>query len=51
MLPTHLQLKRSSRIKNFEEYYNNFGDNSQNSTNSADFFDGSNRSIFGEAVA
>ena len=34
-----------------EEYYNNFGDNTQNATNSADFFDGSNTGPFGEGQA
>ena len=34
-----------------DEYYNNFGDNEQNATNSADFFDGSNTGPFGESVA
>ena len=33
------------------EYYNNFGDNSQNSTNFADFTDGRNLGAFGQAVA
>lgn len=33
------------------EYYNNFGDNKQNATNSADFFDGSNTGPFGLGVA
>lgn len=33
------------------EYYNNFGDNTQNSTNFADFTDGSNTGAFGQAVA
>lgn len=33
------------------EYYNNFGDNRQNATNSADFFDGSNTGAFGSAIA
>lgn len=32
------------------EYYNNFGDNRQNSTNFADFTDGSNAGPFGQAV-
>ena len=36
---------------NYEEYYMNFGDNKQNATNSADFFDGSNTGPFGEGVA
>ena len=49
--PAASPVKKVQSAKNFDEYYNNFGDNSQNSTNSADFFDGSNRSIFGEAVA
>ena len=31
---------KSSNIT--DEYYNNFGDNEQNATNSSDFFDGSN---------
>jgi hypothetical protein len=41
----------------FNEYYNNFGDNLQNATNSADFVDGSNQGrgnrgrVFGEAIA
>jgi len=49
-----------SRIQNStnitDEYYNNFGDNLQNATNSADFVDGSNQGrgnrgrIFGEAI-
>jgi len=40
-----------------DEYYNNFGDNRQNATNSADFVDGSNQGrgnrgiIFGESIA
>ena len=33
------------------EYYNNFGDNSQNSTNFAAFTDGRNLGAFGQAVA
>jgi hypothetical protein len=33
------------------EYYNNFGQNSQNATNFADFTDGSNTGPFGQAVA
>lgn len=33
------------------EYYNNFGDNTQNSTNFGDFTNGSNSGAFGEAVA
>jgi len=33
------------------EYYNNFGDNSQNSTNFADFTDGRNLGAFGQGVA
>lgn len=32
------------------EYYNNFGDNKQNSTNFADFTDGSNKGAFGQSV-
>ena len=40
---------KSSNIT--DEYYNNFGDNEQNATNSADFFDGSNTGPFGEGVA
>ena len=32
------------------EYYNNFGQNSQNATNFADFTDGSNTGAFGQAV-
>lgn len=54
--------KRSSKIADanpFEytssnitdEYYNNFGDNTQNSTNSADFTDGSNTGPFADAQA
>ena len=39
---------KSSNIT--DEYYNNFGDNEQNATNSSDFFDGSNNA-FGEGVA
>ena len=34
-----------------DRYYNNFGDNTQNSTNSADFTDGSNTGPFGDAQA
>jgi hypothetical protein len=33
------------------EYYNNFGDNNQNSTNFADFTDGRNLGAFGQGVA
>ena len=33
-----------------EEYYNNFGDNSQNATNFADFVNGTVRGVFGEAI-
>lgn len=33
------------------EYYNNFGDNRQNATNTADFFDGSNTGPFGSGFA
>ena len=40
---------KSSNIT--DEYYNNFGDNEQNATNSADFFDGSNTGPFGEGKA
>ena len=32
------------------EYYNNFGDNTQNSTNFADFTNGKNTGAFGQAV-
>ena len=32
------------------EYYNNFGDNRQNATNTGDFFDGSNLGPFGTAI-
>ena len=34
-----------------QEYYNNFGDNSQNATNFADFVNGTVKGAFGEAVA
>jgi hypothetical protein len=34
-----------------DEYYNNFGKNDQNSTNTADFFDGSNTGPFGSGFA
>ena len=34
-----------------QEYYNNFGDNSQNATNFADFVNGTVRGPFGEAIA
>ena len=37
--------------KDTNEYYNNFGDNTQNSTNFADFTDGSNTGAFGQAIA
>ena len=40
-----------NKEKNSNEYYNNFGDNSQNATNYSDFLDGSNRSIFEESFA
>ena len=40
---------KSSNIT--DRYYNNFGDNTQNSTNSADFTDGSNTGPFGDAQA
>ena len=33
-----------------EEYYNNFGDNSQNATNFADFVNGTVRGPFGESI-
>lgn len=33
------------------EYYNNFGDNTQNSTNFGDFTNGSNSGAFGQAIA
>ena len=33
------------------EYYNNFGNNSQNSTNFGDFTNGSNSGAFGQAIA
>lgn len=33
-----------------DEYYLNFGDNTQNSTNTGDFFDGSNPGPFGTAI-
>ena len=33
-----------------QEYYNNFGDNSQNATNFADFVNGTVKGIFGEAI-
>ena len=34
-----------------QEYYNNFGDNSQNATNFADFVNGTVKGAFGEAIA
>ena len=34
-----------------QEYYNNFGDNSQNATNFADFVNGTVKGAFGQAVA
>ena len=37
--------------KDTNEYYNNFGDNTQNSTNFADFTDGSNTGAFGQSIA
>ena len=40
-----------NKEKNSNEYYNNFGDNSQNATNFSDFVDGSSLSIFGESIA
>lgn len=40
-----------NKEKNSNEYYNNFGDNSQNATNFSDFLDGSNLSRFGESIA
>jgi len=40
-----------NKEKNSNEYYNNFGDNSQNATNFSDFLDGSNLSIYGESIA
>ena len=33
-----------------QEYYNNFGDNSQNATNFADFVNGTVKGPFGEAI-
>jgi len=41
----------SSKVNEHNEYYSNSGDNTQNSTNSADFFDGSNPGPFGGAIA
>ena len=40
-----------NKEKNTNEYYNNFGDNSQNATNFSDFLNGSNLSRFGESIA
>jgi len=40
-----------NKEKNTNEYYNNFGDNSQNATNFSDFVDGSSLSIYGESIA
>ena len=40
-----------NKEKNSNEYYNNFGDNSQNATNFSDFLNGSNLSRFGESIA
>ena len=34
-----------------QEYYNNFGDNSQNATNFADFVNGTVKGAFGESIA
>ena len=45
------QVNRVPFSRDTDEYYNNFGDNRQNATNSADFFDGSNTGPFGEGVA
>ena len=40
-----------SKVNEHNEYYSNFGDNTQNATNSADFFDGSNPGVFGGGIA
>ena len=40
-----------SKVNQHNEYYSNLGDNTQNATNSADFFDGSNTGAFGGAIA
>jgi len=49
--PAASPVQRVRSAINYEEYYMNFGDNKQNATNSADFFDGSNTGPFGEGVA
>ena len=49
--PAASPVKKIQSAKNFEEYYNNFGDNNQNSTNFGDFLDGSGSSPFTETVA
>jgi len=46
--PTNIPVNLGTVITN--EYYNNFGDNTQNSTNFADFTDGSNSGAFGQAI-
>ena len=40
-----------SKVNEHNEYYSNFGDNTQNATNSADFFDGSNPGVFGGGIS
>ena len=49
--PAASPVERAQSAINYQEYYNNFGDNKQNATNSADFFDGSNTGPFGLGVA
>lgn len=47
--PVSIPLNLGTVVTN--EYYNNFGDNSQNSTNFADYVDGTNSGAFGQAIA
>ena len=49
--PAASPVKKVQSAKNFEEYYNNFGDNSQNSTNFGDLLDGSTGNNLIETVA
>ena len=49
--PAASPVKKIQSANNFREYYNNFGDNSQNSTNFGDFLDGSTGNNLIETVA
>jgi hypothetical protein len=49
--PAASPVQKIQSVLNSDEYYNNFGDNNQNSTNFGDFLDGSGSNPFTETVA